>query len=104
MPFSYRTLATAWVVVPSYLLFDSSNLRVAIHHEIQHHRHHDTTWVILWEALGCLFLQNPIYKKWKDYVFELQEYACDEFLVGQRGIRPQEYAGCLIHVAEAALY
>ena len=92
-----------WIFIPTDLLTTSRDFRIAIRHEMQHHRQGDTKWAIFIELLVCLFFPNPAIYKWKRDIVELQEYSCDEALIGQRRISSYEYGRCLIRVAEAAL-
>jgi beta-lactamase regulating signal transducer with metallopeptidase domain len=102
IPFSYRGWKFAYAVLPSYLVNDPRSLRLALAHEIQHHRQGDTISVyprLLLSALGAL---NPFVHFWNRWIDEVQEFACDEILVGRQNLQAREYARCLIQVAETA--
>lgn len=102
IPFSYRTLLFAYAVLPSYLVTDRVSFSLALAHELQHHRQRDTLWVyprILLRAFGVL---NPFVYVWNLVIDEIQEFACDEALVGRRNLVARDYARCLIQVAETA--
>lgn len=55
------------------------------------------------EFLVCFFFLNPAIYLWKRDIIELQEFSCDEALIGQKGISSHDYGSCLLKVAEAAL-
>ncbi len=103
IPFSTLVGFKAYTVIPTGLLNDSKDVRLAIRHEFQHHRQFDTAWALLIEFWVCLFYANPIIYLWKKEITELQEFSCDEALIGQRGVPSHDYGSCLIRVAEAAL-
>lgn len=103
VPFSVRTFRSAWIVLPGSLLSERADRDLAVKHELQHHRQGDTWWVLLMEFVGCAFYANPAMHLWKNIITELQEYACDEALTGQKEIPSQTYGSCLLRVAEAAL-
>ena len=103
IPFSTLLGSTAYVVVPTNLLARSIDLKIAILHELEHHRQRDTLWAHITEILICLFPLNPFAYRWKHEAMELQEFACDETLVDRKRVNSYEYGSCLIRVAEAAL-
>jgi beta-lactamase regulating signal transducer with metallopeptidase domain len=102
IPFSFWFFGPSWVVLPSRILETSNDYRLAVRHEIQHHRQRDTLWAAVYEIFVCAFFANPFTYLWKKRITELQEFSCDEVLVGRRGISPHEYGSCLVRVAEAA--
>jgi beta-lactamase regulating signal transducer with metallopeptidase domain len=92
-----------WVVLPMQLLDQRSDFKIALRHELQHHRQGDTQWSLAVEWLVCFFYLNPAAYLWKRMIIELQEFSCDEALVGQQRVSSREYGSCLLRVAEAAL-
>jgi hypothetical protein len=102
-PFSTLIGFNAYAIIPPTILNDIKDFRIAIRHEFQHHRQFDTAWALLIEVWICLFYANPAIYLWKKEVTELQEFSCDEALIGQRGVLAHDYGSCLIRVAEAAL-
>jgi hypothetical protein len=90
------------VIVPVDTIGNLRSLRMIIRHEIHHHRNGDTLWVLLMEAASCLFFLNPFIHFWKKEISEVQEFACDEALIGQMRVSAYEYGQCLVKVAEAA--
>ncbi len=103
VPFSYRSLKYCNVIVPENLLAKSTDYKIALAHELQHHRQLDTIWVYLIWFLRIICIINPFVHLWSKWLSELQEFACDEALVGQQKFESQQYARCLIEVAETAL-
>ncbi len=103
IPISFLLGFQKWIFIPIELLTTSRDFRIAIRHELQHHRQGDTRWAILIELLVCLFFPNPVIYKWKRDIVEMQEFSCDEALIGQKGISSYDYGRCLLRVAEAAL-
>lgn len=102
IPFSYRTWSFAYAVLPSYLVSDSMNFSLALAHELQHHRQGDTLWVYPRMLLSAFGVLNPFTYIWNKKIDEIQEFACDEALVGRRSLVARDYARCLIQVAETA--
>lgn len=100
-PFSYRSFLRAYVVIPNYLVAQPENFRLAIAHELQHHRQHDTVSVYFLFLINAFGFFNPLVYFWRAWITELQEFACDEALLG-RHANAQAYARCLIEVAENA--
>jgi beta-lactamase regulating signal transducer with metallopeptidase domain len=103
VPFSTLAFGSACVVLPVALVQRSQDLRIAIRHEIQHHRNRDTAWALFVEFLVATFFFNPAVYFWKYQIIELQEFSCDETLIGRERVKAYEYGRCLVRVAEAAL-
>jgi beta-lactamase regulating signal transducer with metallopeptidase domain len=103
VPFSLWTLGRAEVYLPAPLLAKPECYRIAVLHELQHHRQGDTRWVYAMWALKALCLLNPVVPLWERWFSEIQEFACDETLVDQKRVESRPYARCLIEVAETAL-
>ncbi|MFL5814173.1 MAG: penicillin-binding transpeptidase domain-containing protein, partial [Bdellovibrionia bacterium] len=103
IPFSARFGRLCWVALPSQMLGKSNDFRIALQHELQHHRQGDTLWAILMELMICFFFPNPFVYFWKKELNELQEFSCDEALIGRKRISSYEYGSCLVRVAETAL-
>jgi beta-lactamase regulating signal transducer with metallopeptidase domain len=102
IPFSTR-FSRCWIVLPTRILENVGDFRLAIRHELQHHRQGDTLWAIWIEILNCFFFPIPAIFFWKREIVELQEFSCDEALIGHKGISSHDYGSCLVRVAEAAL-
>jgi membrane-bound lytic murein transglycosylase D len=102
VPFSYWTPQRAMVIIPTSLMANGADYKMAIAHEIQHHRQADTKWVYGMWWLRVLCILNPFAHFWNRWLSELQEFACDETLVDRNKVESRQYARCLIEVAENA--
>lgn len=100
-PFCFSFLKKSHVVMTYQILEKSNFYRIAIKHELQHLRQKDTSWVFVYELFKIFFCINPFIYKWIKYNLELQELACDEILINKKSIHAQDYANCLVAVAEA---
>lgn len=103
VPFSYWLPGQANIVVPSALIGRREDFKMAIAHEIQHHRHGDTRWVYIMWGLKLVCVANPALYFWNRWISELQEFACDETLVDRKKVESQAYARCLVEVAQTAI-
>lgn len=103
VPFSFRGLWRAHIVIPQSMASSPDDLRIALRHEGQHHRHGDTTWLIGLELLTLAMPLNPFAGLWRRTLAQLHEFACDEALIGRGRLTPHAYGSCLIRVTEAAL-
>ena len=103
VPFSYWLPGQANIVLPETLIAQREDYRMAIAHELQHHRNGDTCWVYALWGLKLLTIFNPFTHFWSRYISELQEFACDETLVDRRKVESQAYARCLVEVAQTAI-
>ena len=103
VPFSYWLPGQANIVVPSDLVDRREDYKMAIAHEIQHHRHGDTRWVYVMWGLKLVCIINPAIHFWNRWISEIQEFACDETLVDQNKVESQAYARCLVRVAQTAI-
>lgn len=102
VPFSSWLPGRADVVIPSPLLSKPQDFKMAVVHELQHHRQGDTRWVYAMWAFQVLCAANPFVYLWNRWISELQEFACDETLVDRKKVESQQYARCLVEVAETA--
>jgi beta-lactamase regulating signal transducer with metallopeptidase domain len=102
VPFSYWLPRHSDVVIPTSLMTGSSHFRVAVAHEIQHHRQSDTRWIYVMLGLRYVCLLNPFIHLWSRWLSEIQEFACDEALLSKNRVKSIEYAICLAEVAENA--
>jgi len=102
-PFSTWLPGRAYIVLPAQMLAQPKDCRIALRHEAQHHRQGDTRWVYGHELLKALFFWNPAAYWLSRTMSQLQEFACDETLIGHRKISPQAYGSCLLKVAESAV-
>jgi len=102
VPFSFWLPGRHFVVVPAALVLSRDDLQLAIRHEAQHHRQHDTKLLYLHQLLEAAFFWNPAVHRLARQLRELQEFACDEALGRQRSVSTTDYCQCLLRVAEAA--
>jgi len=103
VPFSYWLPGQANIIIPSDLVSRREDYKMAIAHEIQHHRHGDTRWVYVMWGLKLACIINPAIHFWNRWITEIQEFACDETLVDQNKVESQAYARCLVEVAQTAI-
>ncbi len=103
VPFSFWLPRNNDLIVPSTMLGDSQKLKISILHELQHHRQGDTRYIYLMWLLRIICVINPLIHVWSRWLSELQEFACDEALVGRNKVESLQYARCLVEVAEDAL-
>lgn len=102
VPFSFWVPGRYFIVVPSALLTRPNDLRLALRHEAQHHRHADTKLLYLCQLVRGLFYWNPAVHSLVRQIQELQEFACDEAVVAGRGTSASDYCRCLLWVAETS--
>ena len=103
VPFSTRGLCSYYIVLPSHLLGQSDQLKVAVAHELQHIRQGDLGWEIALEALRPLFVLNPAYRAWKRQVEHLRELNCDSEVIGRGRIKAGTYCETLLAVRRKTL-
>lgn len=103
VPFSYRNLLWKYVVLPTNLIEKSQDLRISIFHEIQHHRQGDTKFVYLLFFIRHLFFMNPMVHQWHRKILALQEFSCDEAVVGRTSVNSRDYTSCLWRTAQTAI-
>lgn len=87
-----------YIVIPISLLENKDNLKIAIHHELQHIRQGDTHWAHFLAILNIVCFWNPMLKLWRKTLDELQEFSCDEVLLLEKQISAMDYANCLMTV------
>ncbi|MBY0371843.1 hypothetical protein K2X33_14255 [bacterium] len=102
IPFSTLRSLSAWVVLPAEMLGNGMAYRVAVWHELQHHRQRDTHWAMGLELFGVAFFWNPAVRAWRELLCRHQELACDQAVLRKK-ISARNYALCLLEVAERSL-
>lgn len=102
VPFSFWRPGRYDIVVPSSLVLQPGDLRMAVLHEAQHHRQQDTKWLYLYQLLASLFYWNPAVHRLECDLRALQELACDEALAARKSVGGTEYCRSLLRVAERA--
>jgi len=100
IPFSLRIFGRAYIVLPLSLLDSPSNMKMAIAHEGQHHRQGDCLWTYFLEFLRVVFWGNPGMERWHRVLGDVQEFSCDEALVGHQMVSAHDYGHCLFKVAQ----
>lgn len=100
IPFSVVLFNKAHIVLPVSLFSSFKNVKIAIAHEGQHHRNGDCLWAYFIEVLCMIFWGNPGVTRWCRILSELQEFSCDEVLVGQPKISAHDYGHCLFNVVQ----
>lgn len=100
VPFSFWW-GQACVVIP--LEMPVTAWRIAIAHELQHHRQGDTKFVYVVWLMTRFLAVNPAIWFWSKRIQEVQEFACDAALVDRRKVESHAYARCLLEVAQSAV-
>lgn len=103
MPFSTRGIRTHYIIIPSGLLAEADDLRIAIAHELQHMRQQDLFWEIALEILRPLFFWNPAFGFWKHEVEKLRELACDQNVLRRHAIGARAYCECLLRICHNSI-
>jgi len=98
VPYSTRTFGQRYVVLPSSMLAEATDLKVAIAHELQHLRQRDVEWEIAAAMLTPVFFWNPAFYYLKHQIEELRELSCDQQVLRRASLSPREYCDCLLRV------
>lgn len=101
-PFSFRGMRHVHVFIPQFVVARQDWYRLALAHELQHHRQGDTAWLYLFGLLRVLCGANPFTWWWVAAVARWQELACDEALLERQRWSATDYARGLLDVAQAA--
>jgi membrane-bound lytic murein transglycosylase D len=104
VPMTYWTPQAAVVIIPAAMLSDPLHTKISLLHELQHQRQRDPLWTLALEIFKIFSFVNPLAKLWIRKINELQEFACDEALIGRSKVSSEQYARCLLQVAESALH
>lgn len=104
VPLSFWLPRFAAVVIPEHLLLERLDFKMAVYHELQHHRQHDTRWTYGFSLLRLFCFPNPAAHLWFRWLGEIQEFACDETLVDRNKVDSRQYVRCLIEVAQSSLH
>jgi hypothetical protein len=97
--FSFRNFGAAHVVLTPEMVLKPSSLKIAVLHELQHHRQGDTLWVHAIQLLKMICFWNPFLLLWEKELSQTQEFACDEALVDLKSVSPHAYGSCLLEAA-----
>jgi hypothetical protein len=103
IPFSTRCLRRRIIIIPSAIVADPTDLKVALSHEFQHLRQHDLEWEIGLELLKPFFFWNPAYTLWKRQFEALRELSCDQNVLARNHMDVGEYCHSLLSICEGTL-
>ncbi|MEP5729943.1 MAG: M56 family metallopeptidase [Sulfitobacter sp.] len=103
VPFSTRGLFRHYIVLPTGLLTQNNDVRIAVSHEIQHVRQRDLTWEIALELLRPFFFWNPAFAFCKRDVERIRELACDQQVLSRNTHSIRAYCECLLRVCQTSL-
>lgn len=98
VPYSTRTFGKRYIVLPSSMLAQSTDLKVAVAHELQHLRQRDVEWEISAALLTPIFFWNPAFHFLKHQIEELRELSCDQQVLRRAGLSARDYCDCLLRV------
>jgi hypothetical protein len=101
-PYSFHDGRHAHVVIPQFVVARRDWFRLALAHELQHHRQRDTAWLYLFGVLRVACALNPFAWTWSAAVARQQELACDEAVLARGRWSVAGYAQGLLDVARAA--
>ncbi|MCX6124960.1 MAG: M56 family metallopeptidase, partial [Proteobacteria bacterium] len=102
VPFSVNWLGRSYIVLPVSMMSSAEDMRIAVAHEGQHHRQGDCVFAYIIECVSILCPGNPGVARGRNVFTELQEFSCDEALVGRQIVTPHVYGRCLLKVAQIA--
>jgi len=103
VPFSTRGLRNYYIVIPSHMLTQRTEMKISLAHEFQHLRQGDIEWEILLEALKPFFFLNPAFHSWKRQVEDLREFSCDSQVLSRGRINVRDYCETLLSVCQKTL-
>lgn len=103
VPFSTRGLFRHYIVLPTGLLAQNNDVRIAVSHEIQHVRQRDLTWEIALELVRPFFFWNPAFAYCKRDVERIRELACDQQVLSRKTHPIRAYCECLLRVCQTSL-
>lgn len=103
VPFSTRGIWRHYIVLPSALLAQNDDVRIAVSHEIQHVRQSDLIWEIALELCRPLFFWNPAFIYCKREVERMRELACDQQVLQRKVFAIRAYCECLLRVCRTSL-
>lgn len=103
IPFSTRALRRRIIVIPSSILANSGDMKVALGHEFQHLRQGDLEWEIGLEFLRPFFFWNPAFAVWKRQFDILRELSCDQNVLARHRVTLGDYCDSLLRICENSL-
>lgn len=103
VPFSTRGLLRHYIVLPTGLLAQNNDVRIAVSHELQHVRQRDLTWEIALELVRPFFFWNPAFAYCKRDIERVRELACDQQVLSRNTHPIRDYCECLLRVCKSSL-
>lgn len=103
VPFSTRSVFRRYIVVPSAMMAETDDLKIALGHELQHLRQRDVEWEIALEFMRPLFFWNPAFYLWKAQIEQLRELSCDQEVLARGRYSIPDYCECLLRVCSHSL-
>lgn len=103
VPCCWRFLSHSYVMLPTHLLENKTDLQLALRHELQHLRQGDAMWLHVFAFFKLLCFFNPLFIAFIRWFDELHEFACDEALILRRNAMPSAYGECLLNAAKMVL-
>ncbi len=103
VPFSTRGLRNYYIVLPSHMLAQKTEMKISLAHEFQHLRQGDIEWEIVLEALKPFFFLNPAFHRWKAQVEDLRELSCDSQVLSRGRVSVRDYCDTLLSVCQKTL-
>jgi beta-lactamase regulating signal transducer with metallopeptidase domain len=100
VPFSFWIPGRHYIALPAALLASPQDLRFALRHEAQHHRHGDTKLLYGMQFVLGMCFWNPAAHRFVRAMRELQELVCDEAIVQRPRVSSLAYCQCLVRIAE----
>ncbi len=103
VPFSTRGLRRRYVVIPTGMLAQGQDMRIAVAHELQHLRKTDIEWEMALEIAKPFLFWNPVFYAWKARVEQLRELSCDQEVLSRGVFDVRAYSQCLLRVCHNSL-
>ncbi|MCK6502741.1 M56 and MltD domain-containing protein [Myxococcota bacterium] len=85
------------VVLSAQALADPARRRLALRHELVHHRHGDPLWAWAWLLLRATLGWNPLLAPWARRAALAEELAVDAAVVSSPRVSPRAYGALLVH-------
>lgn len=102
IPFSTRGLFRYHIVLPTSLMIDPHNRKIALGHEAQHIRQGDVDWEIFLSFVSPLFVLNPAFWMLSDRIRRYREYTCDAAFLKTGKVALRDYCHLLLDIAADA--
>ncbi|MCP4676715.1 MAG: transglycosylase SLT domain-containing protein [Deltaproteobacteria bacterium] len=100
IPFSFRLLDEAVVMIDSNSVASGGrDYKVAIRHELQHHRQGDTWFAYIIQIICIVSFINPAVYAWRRLQALFDEICCDSSLIERKVVSPKAYGACLLDMS-----